>query len=464
MSDAAGAGRIAIVGAGWAGLAAAVTLTQAGFAVTLLEQAKTLGGRARRVDVDGSALDNGQHLLIGAYRQTLELIATVHGADRAAPLLHRLPLTLAPFGASRRDAVALRAWPLPAPLHLAAGIVAARGLSWRERAALVQGFRAVARDGFRCPAAQTVAQCFAATPRRALDELWAPLCLAALNTPPARASAQAFATVLREAFGARAGASDFLVPASDLSALFPDAAGAWVTARGGEVRTGVTVRGVRDDAGQVALRIAAGEERFAAAIIAAGPHQLAATVAGGRTAGGRLAAGDPWRAALTQVAAFGYESITTAYLAYPSPVALPAPIARLDDAPGQWVFDRGAALAAAPAGAARALLAVVISASGPHDGQDHAALAATIDAQLRRLRPGLPPPLWTRVIAERRATYACTPALARPAAGRVGPGLYLAGDYTDAELPPTLEAATRSGVTAARALAADLGTPLRSPG
>ena len=222
----------------------------------------------------------------------------------------------------------------------------------------------------------------------------------------------------------------------------------------------MTVRGVHADAGQVAVRTGAGTERFAAAIVATGPHQLAATVAGARDAPGRPGAGDPWRAALDRVAAFAYESITTAWLAYPAPVALPARIARLDDAPGQWVFDRGEALA--PAATARALLAVVISANGPHDRQDHATLTAAIDAQLRRLQPGLPPPLWSRVIAERRATYACAPALARPAAGRVAPGLYLAGDYADAELPPTLEAATRSGVAAARALVADLGAPPRS--
>jgi monoamine oxidase len=63
---------------------------------------------------------------------------------------------------------------------------------------------------------------------------------------------------------------------------------------------------------------------------------------------------------------------------------------------------------------------------------------------------------WTRVIAERRATYACTPGLARPVAGRLAPGIYLAGDYTDAKFPATLEAAVRSGHTAADALLAGL--------
>jgi hydroxysqualene dehydroxylase len=454
MSQAAGFRRIAVVGAGWAGLAAAVTLAQAGYPVTLFEQGKTLGGRARRVAIDGVTLDNGQHLVIGAYRQTLSVIATVHGADRARTLFHRLPLTLAPFGAARRDAVWLRAWRLPAPLHLGAAILSARGLSWRERLALVRGVRAIARAGYRCPAAQTVAECFAATPRHAFDEVWSPLCIAALNTPPARASAQVFATVLRDAFGARAADSDFLVPACDLSALFPDAAARYVAARHGDVRAGVAVRGVRPGAADVGVRTTAGEERFAAAIVAVGPHQLAAAVEDEHV---RSGGDDPWRNALSRVAGFAYESITTAYLAYPSAVALPSRIARLDDAPGQWVFDRSGALAGVATGAARTLLAVVISANGPHDTQDHATLAALIDAQLRRLSPALPPPLWSRVIAERRATHACTPALARPAAGRIAPRLYLAGDYTEAELPPTLEAATRSGVGAARAVAADLG-------
>jgi len=450
------AGAVAVVGGGWAGCAAAVTLAQAGRRVTLFEQAATLGGRARRVAFDGATVDNGQHLLIGAYRQTLDLIAIVHGADRVAALLHRLPLTLAPFGTAARDAVALQARRAPAPLHLAAGIATARGLSWAERFALVGDFRRLARAGFRCPPQATVAECLAGSPARAMNGVWSPLCLAALNTPPERASAQVFANVLRETFATRAAASDFLIPATDLSALFPDAAARYVAARGGAARTGIAVRRVIGAAPGVAVQTNRGEERFAGAIVAVGPHQLAALVGPGRCAAGRDDGDAPWRAALAQVSAFTYESITTAWLAYPAPVRLPAPIARLDDAPGQWVFERSSGLDAARSGGAQSLLAVVISAGGPHDALDHAALAAQLDAQLRRLAPALPALLWARVIAERRATYACTPALARPSAGRIAPRLYLAGDYTVPDLPPTLEAATRSGVAAARAVDADL--------
>ena len=106
----AGPARFAVVGGGWAGCAAAVTLAGAGLPVTMFEQAKTLGGRARRVVVDGIALDNGQHVLLGAYRQTLALIDVVHPSDPAGRWFHRLPLTLRPFGARTQGEIELTAW------------------------------------------------------------------------------------------------------------------------------------------------------------------------------------------------------------------------------------------------------------------------------------------------------------------------------------------------------------------
>lgn len=235
--------------------------------------------------------------------------------------------------------------------------------------------------------------------------------------------------------------------------MLPEAAGRFVANRGGGLRPGVAVRSVARGASGVVLGIGPATEAYSAAIVAVGPHQLAAAI------GVEAARDDIWRAPLAQVDAFRYESITTIYVGFAGPVPFSVPLLRLDDAPGQWLFDRTAALAGATASGTKSLAAVVISAGGPHDALDHATLAAQVEAQLRRLEPGLPPVAWSRVIAERRATYACTPALSRPAAGRVAPGLYLAGDYTDAEFPATLEAACRSGVTAARALIADRGAP-----
>jgi squalene-associated FAD-dependent desaturase len=440
---------VAVVGGGWAGCAAAVTLAEAGVRAALFEQARSLGGRARRVVLDGMALDNGQHLLVGAYRQTLALLARVHGKAHAQSLLHRLPLTMRPLAGPPARGISLAAWRAPAPLHLAAAVLTARGLGWRERALLARRFRRLQQAGFDCAPGATVAELFADCPPRVYSALWEPLCLAALNTPPARASAKVFLNVLAAAFAGSSANSDFLVPAADLGALLPDAAAAFVSDRGGTVHTGAAVRGVAATRAGAEVRVGARRLPFAAAVVAVGPHQLAATV------GGHDAA-DAWRPILAQTRAFAYESITTVYLGYAGRVDLPARLTRLDDAPGQWVFDRSAALGPGLAADARALLAVVISAGGPHDRLDHATLAAGVDRQLRRLRPGLPALAWSRVIAERRATYACTAGLARAVGGRIEPAVYLAGDYTDPEFPATLEAAVRSGVAAARAVLADL--------
>ena len=133
---------------------------------------------------------------------------------------------------------------------------------------------------------------------------------------------------------------------------------------------------------------------------------------------------------------------------------MPGPIARLDDAPGQWVIDRPDVVRAARRDVAQ-VLAVVISANGPHMTMSHDDLARATDAQLRALRPALPPCVWSFVIAEKRATYACTPDRPRAGGPRFAPGVYLAGDYVNEEFPATLEAAARSGVAAAEALMAD---------
>ena len=107
--------RVAVVGAGWAGLAAAATLAERGHPVTVFEASRSLGGRARRVTIDGVDLDNGQHILIGAYAEALRLMRLV-GADPER-LLVRLPLEL-----RYASGFHLRAPPLPAPLHLLAGL------------------------------------------------------------------------------------------------------------------------------------------------------------------------------------------------------------------------------------------------------------------------------------------------------------------------------------------------------
>jgi squalene-associated FAD-dependent desaturase len=445
---------IAVVGGGWAGCAAAVALARSGTHVTLFEQAKVLGGRARRVDVDGMTVDNGQHLLIGAYAQALRAIADV-GSGGELPLL-RLPFAIRPFRPAP-DALALSAWRAPAPLHLAGALVSARGIGLAARWALAMSLGALAARGYRVADGETVAGHFAQLPSSAFEGVVAPLCVAALNTLPVDASAAVFARVLRATFEGPRSNSDFLLPQTDLGSLFPDAAVRAVLAAGGRCRTSQHVRVVNADRDGAIVDVDGRNEPFDAAIIAVGPHQLEATLSGAALA---LPA---CQRALQLTRAFRYEPITTVYLRFADRVALGAPIARLDDAPGQWVFERSFGTTAGDSGPAGSMWAVVISAHGPHDQLDHATLGAAVTAQLGRLRAGLPAVATTRVIAERRATYACTPGLLRPKAGRLGSALYLAGDYTDAEFPATLEAAVRSANVAATALLRDLGHETGAP-
>ena len=345
------------------------------------------------------------------------------------------------------------AW--PGRLGLLAGLLLARGLSWHDRRANVAWFRQLERSGFQRPRDETVAQMLArAAAARRAPAVGTAVHRGAEHAGRERASAQVFANVLRAAFAGPRDASDFLVPATDLGALLPDAAARYLAAHGGQCERDARAQVVSAARDGVTLAVHGQARRAAAVIVAVGPHQLPRAFASEvMTRSPALAA------AVDALQTLDYEPIVTVWLGYAAPVPLPQRLARLDDAPGQWVFDRQDVLDRAAASPSRpplrALLSVVISTGGPHVQLSHAELAQRVDAQLRRLRPGLPPCVWSWVVAERRATYACTPQRARPAGPRLGTGVYIAGDYVDAEFPATLEAAVRSGIAAARAVLQD---------
>jgi hydroxysqualene dehydroxylase len=281
--------------------------------------------------------------------------------------------------------------------------------------------------------------------------LWEPLNLAALNTPAESASAQVFANVLKASFAARSDDSDFVLPTTDLSDFFPEHAARYVRERNGEVHA--ETRAQVASTGVISATVIAADRAhaFRAAIVAVGPHQLDQAFTK-EYLGARPDIG----ARIDALGAMRYEPIVTVWLGYPSHIDMPGPVARLDDAPGQWVVDRPDVAAARHDDVAQ-MLAVVISASGSHMTLSHDELVRATDAQLRALVPALPRCTWSFVIAEKRATYACTPDRPRAGGPRFAPAIYLAGDYVNEEFPATLEAAVRSGVAAADALMADLG-------
>lgn len=451
----------AVAGGGWAGFAAAVELVRAGHRVTLFEAARTLGGRARRVSFDGRELDNGQHIMLGAYSETLRIMRAV-GVDPGSAVL-TLPLQMRyPPGAGGMDFVAPR---LPAPLHLGIALLRARGLARTDKMALAR-FTTTARWmdwrlNHDCSVTELLER-FDQTPRL-VALMWRPLCLAALNTPPERASANVFLAVLRDSLGARRAASDMLVPRTDLSALFPDAASAWLLGKGNAVHLGAKVTSLRPAAGGWTVDASGASLGgdwtgiFDGIVLAASATAAGSLLGALHDAEAAETSGPPARFAdlAAQLAAFEPEPITTCYLQYAPGTRLDIPFYALVDDPasqrwGQFVFDRGQLDARQ-----RGLLAVVISASGAAASLPQDALTAAIAAQLAAdlARPELANPAWSKVITEKRATYACTPGLQRPANETPAKGLVLAGDFTAGEYPATLEMAVRSGVQAARLLA-----------
>jgi len=418
--------RIAIIGAGYAGMAAAAELAARGIPATVFEASRTLGGRARRVEAHGYPLDNGQHILVGAYVELLRLMRLV-GAN-PDDLLERKTLSL--FYPGRMRLTAPR---LPAPLHLAVALLTAQGLPLGARLAAVRFIRHMKQDRFRLDRDIPFSELMARHGQHeaVIRYLWLPLCISTLNTPPSEASAQVFLNVLRDSLAASREASDLLLPKTDLSALFPEPAEHYVRSRGGEVLRGLSVHSIDWTPYGFIIEGDTSGRRYTHVIAAVAPYHL-----------GRLAAKLPrLQPVLEDIERFSYEPILTAYLGYPQPVSLPGPMVGVGGT-AHFLFQH-----------AGDILTAVSSASGPHLDLSHEALVARIHAEICEIIGPVPQPVWSQVIVEKRATFACRPGMRRPTCETPLANFFLCGDYVASDYPATLEAAVRSGAQAASLIA-----------
>lgn len=448
--------RIAVIGAGMAGLSAAAYLSQLGCAVHVFEAAAQAGGRTRSVNLHGTAVDNGQHLLLGAYQHTLQLLAQC-GIDEQEVLL-RMPFHwhIAPLNIQSQGGKFPR-------LALAYALTQAQGISWPQRWQLARLMLALAWHGKQklsalIPAGDCSVQQWLVAQGQSqhlVDYLWQPLCLAALNTPIEQASARSFVHVLHDALLSSANASDMLLPRHDLSLALVQPLLCQLAQRGVAMHSRHQVNDIHADQAGLHLRFAQASNNhapFSHVVVALAPHQL-------KTLQHCLPQTSAWAAQLR------YQPICTVYLQYPSEVQLSAPllgfalasnvassaVSQLADQPVQWLFDRGQICQQ------KGLLAAVISAQGPHMQLDKQPLIALMQQQVQALLPAhSPAPLWAECIREKRATFSCDVGIAKPSLNSELPNVLLAGDYLHPDYPATIESAVHSGYQCAKQIEASL--------
>ena len=435
---------VVVVGAGFAGLSAAARLAETGARVLVLDARPQLGGRATAfTDRDtGELVDNGQHVLFGCYRETLAFLRRVGAEDhvRVQPSLE------IPYIDEHGGRSVLRCPRLPAPLHLLAGVLTWEAMPWRERLGALRmalpierARREVRRGAVSTPPGQTVADWLAANRQgpRLREWLWEPLAVAALNQPPAEASAAPFLRVLAEMFGRDAQAAALVLPTRPLHEMYAEPARAYIEARGGQVRTHALARVLMERDAVTAVEVR-GERVAAERVIAAVPwFALRNLFAAPAPALGRVLATCDAMAAMP---------IVTVNLWYDRPVMEDAFVG-LPGREMQWVFDKRAAF-----GRHASHLSLVASGATGLVGWSRDALTALAAREVAAALPAARAATLTRatVIREKQATFSLAPGQPpRPAPRTSVRGLVLAGDWTDTGMPGTIESAVISGHAAA---------------
>jgi squalene-associated FAD-dependent desaturase len=442
--------KVIVVGAGWAGLSAAVILAQNGITATLLEAAPQAGGRARSISFNQYQLDNGQHLLLGAYQQTLSLLQSIGLSE--SNLFSRTALRL--WIESSNAGIDLKLNNLPFPLNLMLAFITAKGFSKGERSAALRFYRALTILQFEIKEDISVQELLQEyrQPASLIAHLWAPLTLAALSTPIEQASAQVFLQVLKNTFAQKNKHSNFLFPRTDLSNLFPKPVIAYLKQKNVTLAYNERVQSLVIEKG-ICHGVQTKKQSYETTeiILAIPPDKAAELLSPYLNAHPKLLD------CHQQLQQFRYQPITTVYLEFDKPVNLPYPMLGLVQQTGHWLFDRSTV-------SQPNILSIVITGRGQHLEMSQQALVDTLLRELKQKFPNLGSLILQnfKVITEKQAAFSCRVGVDyhRPSATLPIPGITLAGDYTQSGYPASLEAAVQSGVTAAQLVLSKKALPI----
>ena len=462
--------RVVVIGGGLAGITAAIALSEAGAAVTLLEARPRLGGATTSFNRGALVVDTGQHVFLRCCSAYQGLLARL-GVSGSVRIQDRFDVTvLSPDGPAR-----LRRNRLPGPLHLGASLARFPLLSLAERARVGQAALAMRFLDPEDPALdqQRLGDWLAAhgQDERTRRVLWDLFTVASLNVPGDDASLALAATVVKTGLLGRNDAADIGIPLAPLGELHGTAGLALLKRLGAEVRLGVKAAGVelagpgQDGDGRYVIRLARGEEDAGGGDGA----ELASEQRGLLHADGVVLAVPPYVAArlvpdtagvpATTWPDLGTSPIINVHVIYDRKV-LDLPFAAAVDSPVQWVFDR-TAISGFGKNNRGQYLAISLSAAEPYVDLPAARLREMFVPALAGLLPAAQEARVSEffVTRERRATFRQEPGCGRlrPRAATALPGLTLAGAWTDTGWPDTMEGAVRSGLNAAVELRRGLG-------
>lgn len=442
---------VVVIGGGFAGLSAAVGLSAQGLRVTVLEQKPAPGGRAYSfIDSEtGDSVDNGQHVLMGCYAETLRFLDRI-GAT--GDLVFHSNLAIQMRERNGRSGT-LRTARLPGPLHMTAALMRYSLLTPPERtSALVAGLRMLRMHRFDRAGlgSMTVAQVMDRLGQgdRARQCLWYPLAIATLNEDPRIASAALLAEVLKRAFFSRRSDSAFVYAKIGLSDLYCSGSIRCIETAGGAVETRALVEALElgADGSITGVRLRDGRRRPAAQVIAAVPPGHLQRILPG-TVGA-----DPFFARLGEIDS---SPIICAHAWFDRDITDAAFVGFIGTAT-QWLFNKRRIFAEHGEGGG-GYLSFVISGARNLVELGNEELVDLITGDLKTMIPGASAARLMKalVLKEKQATMSPSPRCdkLRPPCATPIPNLFLAGDWIQTGLPATIESAVVSGHAAAEALA-----------